>query len=93
MSQKERSGAGNAASAKSYHAVRLTRCRHSPVHAGSANTLLSILSSSGDGAEENEKNSVKAVLVDLRYFRFIPFNFTLYDYLKGSFLIKTFSEV
>lgn len=47
------------------------------------NTLLRILCSSGDEAEGNEKNSIKAALVDLHYFRLIPFDFIPHDYLKG----------
>ena len=44
---------------------------------------------SGDEAEGNEKNSIKAVLVDLHYFRLLVFDFIPYDYLKGFLFFLT----
>lgn len=41
------------------------------------------LDSSGHQAQGNEKNSIKAVLLGLRYSSLLPFDFIPYDYLKG----------
>ena len=55
------------------------------------NALPRKLGSSGHKAQGNEKNSIKAVLLDLRYSSLLPFDFIPYDYLKGFHFNQDYS--